>query len=73
MIIIIIIIMIIISPRLVNTELMSRGEILIASVEGSSLALVSSPSRDGVSIKILVLRHLKPTPQFISESYLPNR
>ena len=67
-----IIIIMIISPRLGNTELMSSGDILIAWVEGSSLALVSSPSRDGVSIKILALRHLKPIPQFISESYLLN-
>ena len=33
--------------------------------EGSSLALVGNPSRDGVSIKILVWRHLKPNPQLL--------
>ena len=35
---------------------------LISWGEGSSLALVANPSRDGVSIKILVWRHLKPNP-----------
>ena len=33
--------------------------------EGSSLALVGNPSRDGVLIKILVWRHLKPNPQLL--------
>ena len=33
--------------------------------EGSSLALVGNPSRDGVSIKILVWRHLEPKPQLL--------
>ena len=33
--------------------------------EGSSLALVGHPSRDGVSMKILVWRHLKPSPQLL--------
>ena len=32
-----------------------------------------NPSRDGVSIKILVWRHFKPTPQFMSELCLLNR
>ena len=39
------------------------GDSLISWGEGSSLALVGNPSRDGVSIKILVWRHLKPNPQ----------
>ena len=42
---------------------MSRGDSLISWGEGSSLALVGNPSRDGVSIKMLVWRHLKPKPQ----------
>ena len=46
-----------------NTGLMSRGDSLISWGEGSSLALVGNPSRDGVSIKILVWRHLKPNPR----------
>ena len=29
------------------------------------LTLVGNPSRDGVSIKILVWRHLKPNPQLL--------
>ena len=33
---------------------------------------VKDPSRDGVSIKILVWRHLKPTPHFMSELCLLN-
>ena len=33
---------------------------LISWGEGSSLALVENPSKDGVLIKILVWRHLKP-------------
>ena len=33
--------------------------------EESYLALVGSPSRDGVSIKILVWRHLKPNLQLL--------
>ena len=56
-IIIIIIMIIIISPRPGNTGLMftglNTGEIVSSSSgEGSSLASVGNPSRDGVSIKI---------------------
>ena len=36
----------------INTKLMSFGDSLISSGEGSSLALVGNPSRDGVSIKM---------------------
>ena len=55
-ILILIIIIMIIFLRPGNTGLMSsRGE-------ASSLALVDNPSRDGVSIKILVWRHLEPNP-----------
>ena len=53
------------TPRLGNTGLMSSGISLISWGEGSSLALVGNPSRDGVSIKILVWRHLKPNPQLL--------
>ena len=38
---------------------------LISWGEGSSLALVENPSKDGVSIKILVWRHLKPNSQLL--------
>ena len=41
------------------------GHSLISWGEGSSLALAGNPSRDGVSIKILVCRHLKPNPQLL--------
>ena len=41
--------------------------------EGSSLALVGNPSRDGVSIKILVWRYFETIPQFMSELCLLNR
>ena len=41
------------------------GDSLISWGEGSSLTLVGNPSRDGVSIKILVRRHLKPNPQLL--------
>ena len=33
--------------------------------EGSSLALVGNSSRDNVSIRIMVGRHLKPNPQLL--------
>ena len=49
------------------------GDSLISWGEGSSLALVGNPSRDGVSIKILVWWHFKPTPQFMKELCLLNR
>ena len=42
-----------------------QRESLISWGEGSSLALVNNPSRHGVSIKILVWRHLKPNPQLL--------
>ena len=57
---IIIIMIIIISPRPGNTE-----DSLISWGEGSSLALVGNPSRDGALIKIPVWRHLKPNPQLL--------
>ena len=60
-IIITIIIMIIIIIRPENIGLMSSGYNLISWEEGSSLALVGNRSRDGVSIKTLVWRHLNPT------------
>ena len=53
------------SPRPGITGLMSSGDSLISWGEGSSLALVGNPSRDGVSIKTLVWRHLKPNPQLL--------
>ena len=62
-IIIIIKIIIIVSPRAGNIGFMSSGDSLISWGEESSLALVSNPSRDGVSMKILMWRHLKPNPQ----------
>ena len=46
-------------PRPGNTGLMSNGDSLISWGERSSLALVGNPSRDGVSIEILLWRHLK--------------
>ena len=60
MTIIIIMIIIIIYPRPGNT-----GDSLISWGEGSSLALVGNPSRDGALIKIPVWRHLKPNPQLL--------
>ena len=62
-IIIIKIIIIIVSPRAGNIGFMSSGDSLISWGEESSLALVDNPSRDGVSMKILMWRHLKPNPQ----------
>ena len=48
-----------------------QGEIVfILWGKGSSLALVGNPSRDGVSIEILVWRHLKPNPQLLSVNYV---
>ena len=41
------------------------GDSLISWVDKSSLALVGNPSRNGVLIKILVWRHLKPNLQLI--------
>ena len=38
---------------------------LISWEEGSSLVLNGNPSRDGVSIKALVWRHVKPNPQLL--------
>ena len=49
--VIITLIRIIISLRPGNTGLMSSGESLISWREGSSLALVVNPSRDGLTIK----------------------
>ena len=46
-------------PRPGNTGLMSNGDSLISWGERFSLALVGNPSRDGVSIEILLWRHLK--------------
>ena len=63
---VIITIIIIIIPR--DQEILGQcpvGDSLILWGEGSSLALVDNPSRDGVSIKILVWRHLKPNPQLL--------
>ena len=52
-IIIIILLLIIIMIIIIRDSLISWGV-------GSSLALVENPSKDGVLIKILVWRHLKP-------------
>ena len=68
-IIIITIIIMIIYPRPGNTGLMPVGHSLISWGEGSSLALVGNPSRDGVSIKIL-WRHFKPNPQLLWVNYV---
>ena len=69
MIIIITIIMIIIIIMIPGEQKIlgscSAGHSLISWVEGSSLALVGNPSRDRVSIKILVWRHLKPNPPLL--------
>ena len=46
------------------------GDSLISWEEGSSLALVDNPIRDGVSTKILVWRHLKPNPQLLWINYV---
>ena len=46
------------------------GDSLISWGEISPLALVGNPSRDGVSIKILVWRHLKPNPQLLWVNYV---
>ena len=51
-----------ISPR--DHEILglcSAGDSLISWGEGSFLALVGNPSRDGASIKIFVWRHPKPS------------
>ena len=64
--IILITIIIIINPR--DQEILGwcpAGHTLISWGKGSSLALVGNPSRDGVSIKILLWRHLKLSPQFL--------
>ena len=47
-----------------------REIVFILWGKGSSLALVGNPSRDGVSIEILVWRHLKPNPQLLSVNYV---
>ena len=41
------------------------GDSLVSWGEGSSLGLDGNPSGDGVSMKILVWRHLKPNPQLL--------
>ena len=68
-IIIIIIIIIIITIKFPETRKywfdVQKGISLISWGEGSSLALVGNLSRDGVSIKILVWRHLKSNPQLL--------
>ena len=46
------------------------GHSLISWGEGSSLAFVGNPSRDGVSIKILVWRKLKPNPHLLWVNYV---
>ena len=69
-IIIIIILIIIIIIIIIDVH---RGDSLISWGEGSSLALVDKHSRDGASIKILVIRHFKPTPNYMSALYLLNR
>ena len=51
----------------------SGGDSLISWGEGSSLVLGDSPSRHGVSVKILVMRHFKTNPKFMSELCLLNR
>ena len=47
-----------------------RETVFISWGEGSSLALGGNPSRDRVSIEILVWRHLKPNPQLLSVNYV---
>ena len=69
-IIVIIIIIIIISPRPGNTGFIPVGDSLISWGEGSFLVLVGNPSREGVSIKILVWTHLKPNPQLLGVNYV---
>ena len=46
------------------------GDSLFSWGEGSSLAFVGNPSRDGASIKILVWRHLKPNAQLLWVNYV---
>ena len=70
MIIIIIIIIIIITRDQEIQGWCLAGDRLISWGEGSSLALVDNPSRDSVSIKILVQRHLKPNPQLLLVNYV---
>ena len=63
---IIMIIITIIFPR--DQEILGccpAGDSLISWGEGSSLALVGNPSRDGVSIKILGWGHLKLNPHLL--------
>ena len=69
-IIIVIIIIMKISPRPGNTGMMSSKGYLISWEEGFSLALVGNSSRDGVSIKILVWRYLKPNLQLLWVHYV---
>ena len=63
--VIITLIRIIISLRPGNTGLMSSGESLIPWRGGPSLALVGNTSRDGLMIKKLVWRPLKPSPPLL--------
>ena len=46
------------------------GGSLISWGEGSSLTLAGNLSRDGVLIKIMVCRHLKPNPQLLWVNYV---
>ena len=71
MMMVIVIIIIIITPR--DQEILGwcpAGHSLISWGEGSFLALVGNPSRDGVLIKILVWRHLKPNSQLLWLNYV---
>ena len=63
--VIITLIRILISLRPGNTGLMPTGESLISWRGGPSLALVGNPSRDGLMIKKLVWRPLKPSPPLL--------
>ena len=53
-----------VTKSIMITILIMRGIVSFLG-EGSSLALVVNPSRNGVSIKIMVRRQLKPNPQLL--------
>ena len=56
-----------------NRKHYPAGESLISKDKGSSSVLVGNPSKDGGSIKIIVWKHFRLTPLFMSELCLLNR
>ena len=56
-----------------NRKHYPAGGSLISKDKGSSLVLVGNPSKDGGSIKIMVWKHFRLTPLFMSELCPLNR